>query len=207
MDDIARTSSPQTPAPDAGRWIGRVLIAVILGEGIWGIIVSTTNNLILPFMARIMGTDGRSPLSLGNGQFNIPGLFTSVLELCFAGIAAVILNSWIQRKPKINRSKPVRVTPLPVQAPVPRPFSRAVAPVQAAESVPPPTTVLAPVPAKTPPEKVSTAAAPPDQFWSPLEPAPAKAAAPPAPKPAKPKPPREIVYNSVGEPLPFDDDD
>jgi hypothetical protein len=36
----------------------------------------------------------------------------------------------------------------------------------------------------------------------------AKAVAPPPPpKPAKPKPPREIVYNSVGEPLPFDDDE
>jgi hypothetical protein len=201
MDDIATTSPP-----DTGRWIGRVLIAVILGEGIWGLIVSVTNNLILPFMARIMGTDARSPLSLGNGQFNIPGLFTSVLELCFAGIAAVILNSWIQRKPKINRSKPVRVTPVSVQ-PVAPLSPRSVAPVQASEPAPPPTTVLAPIPAKTPPVEVSTAAAPPGQSWSPLEPAPANAAAPLAPRPAKPKPPKEIVYNSVGEPLPFDDDE
>jgi hypothetical protein len=207
MDDLARPSS-QPPAQDTGRWIGRVLIAVILGEGIWGLVVSVTNNLILPFMTRIMGTDARSPLSLGNGQFNVPGLFISVLELCFAGIVAVILNSGIQRKPKPTRSKPVRVTPMPVQPAAPRPSPRVVAPVQAAEPTPPPATVLPPAPAKTPPGGVSTAAAPPSQFWSPPEPAPAKAAAPPTPpKPVKPKPPREIVYNSVGEPLPFDDDE
>jgi hypothetical protein len=206
MDDIATTSPP-----DTGGWIGRLLIAVILGEGIWGLIVSVTNNLILPFMARVMGTDARSPLSLGNGQFNIPGLFTSVLELCFAGIAAVILNSWIQRKPKINRSKPLRVTPLPVQPPAPRPLPRSVAPVQAAESVPPPAPLAVPATATVPPAGPSPTAPSanqvPSQFWSPLEPSAEKAAAPPHPNPSKPKPPKEIVYNSVGEPLPFDDEE
>jgi hypothetical protein len=167
---------------------------VILGEGIWGLIVSVTNNLILPFMARIMGTDARSPLSLGNGQFNVPGLFTSVLELCFAGIAAVILNSWIQRKPKVSRRKPVRVTSIPVQPIAPPP--RAVESAQGAS--PAPMAVAAGVPsgpqpvANQPPPESSTAKA---------------VAPPPPPKPAKPKPPREIVYNSVGEPLPFDDDE
>ncbi len=192
MDDTSRTSS--APAPDTGKWIGRVLIAVILGEGIWGLIVSVTNNLILPFMARIMGTDARSPLSLGNGQFNVPGLFTSVLEICFAGIVAVILNSWIQRNPKVSRRKPVRVTPIPVQPIALPPPPLAVVAVPAAESVPPPAAVpVAPTPSAGPsvPESSPTKAATP----------------PPAPKPGKPKPPREIVYNSVGEPLPFDDDE
>jgi len=203
MDDIARTSPP-----DAGSWIGRLLIAVILGEGIWGLIVSLTNNLILPFLARIMGTDARSPLSLGNGQFNVPGLFISILELCFAGIAAVILNSWTQHKPKPTRSKPVRVTPIPVQPAAPRPSPRAVVPVQAPEPAPRPAPIAVPAtvtatPAAPPP----TATQSPSQFWSPPEAAPTKAAAPPPPKPGKPKPPREIVYNSVGEPLPFDDDE
>src|ERR1700694_4172120 len=145
MDDIARPS-PAT-GTDTGQWIGRVLIAVILGEGIWGLIVSVTNNLILPFMARIMGTDARSPLSLGNGQFNIPGLFTSVLELCFAGIVAVILNSWIHHKPRPTRLKPVRVSPIPVQPVAPPPPPRTVVPVQAAEPVRPPAPVAVPVPA------------------------------------------------------------
>lgn len=197
MDDTSRTSS--APAPDAGKWIGRLLIAVILGEGIWGLIVSVTNNLILPFMARIMGTDARSPLSLGNGQFNVPGLFTSVLELCFAGIAAVILNSWIQRKPKVSRRKPVRVTPIPVQ-PIAPPPPRAVESVHG--SSPASLAVAAPA---APSLSANQA---PSQFQPPPESSASKAVAPPPPpKPAKPKPPREIVYNSVGEPLPFDDDE
>jgi len=204
MDDIGRPSPP-----DTGKWIGRVLIAVLLGEGIWGLIVSVTNNLILPFMARIMGTDARSPLSLGNGQFNVPGLFISVLELCFAGIVAVILNSWIQRKPKPIRSKPVRVTPIPVQPAAPRPSPLSILPASAPEPAPQPAPIAVPETATaTPAALPPTANQSPSQFWSPPETAPAKAAAPPPPpKPAKPKPPREIVYNSVGEPLPFDDDE
>ncbi len=195
MDDLARTSPPQPSSHDSGRWIGRVLIAVILGEGIWKLVVSVTNNLILPFMARIMGTDARSPLSLGNGQFNVPGLFTSVLELCFAGIAAVILNSWIQRKPKMTRSKPVRVSPIPVQPAAPRPSPQTAEPVQPPAPGPPVVEVIPPAAAATP----AAASPSPSQFWSPPESAPAK--------PTKPRPPKEIVYNSVGEPLPFDDDE
>jgi hypothetical protein len=210
MDDTARPS-PE-PALDAGKWIGRVLIAVILGEGIWGLIVSVTNNLILPFMARIMGTDARSPLSLGNGQFNVPGLFISVLELCFAGIVAVILNSLIQRKPKTTSSKPVKVGPIPVKPAAPSPSPPRVVPVPAAAPAPPPVTVPIPVsvaasPAPSPP---AASSASPKEFWSPPESSKPQAApvpVPPVPKPAKPKPPREILYNSVGEPLPFDDDE
>jgi hypothetical protein len=206
MDDIAKPSPP-----DTGKWIVRLLIAVILGEGIWGFIVSLTNNLILPFLARIMGTDARSPLSLGNGQFNVPGLFISVLELCFAGIVAVILNSLIQiqRKPKPTRSKPVRVTPIPVKPAAPRPSPLSILPASTPEPAPQPAPIAVPETATaTPAAPPPTASQPRSQFWSPPEPVPAKAAAPPPqPKPAKPKPPREIVYNSVGEPLPFDDDE
>jgi hypothetical protein len=208
MDDLARPS-PQLPASDTGRWIGRLLIAVILGEGIWGLIVSVTNNLILPFLARIMGTDARSPLSLGNGQFNVPGLFISVLELCFAGIVAVVLNSWIQPKPRPTRLKPVRVSPVPVQ-PIAPSSPRTVVPVKAAESAPPPAPIAVPAASPVTPvvAPIPSANQSPSQFWSPPEPAPAKAAPPPPPpKPGKPKPAREIVYNSVGEPLPFDDDE
>jgi len=65
MDDIPRTSLPEPSAVDAGKWIGRVVIAVILAEGIWGFIVSITNNLLLPLLARTMGGDVQSPLYLG----------------------------------------------------------------------------------------------------------------------------------------------
>ena len=38
-------------APDraeAPRWIGRIVMAVLLGEAIWGLIVSVMSNLIVP---------------------------------------------------------------------------------------------------------------------------------------------------------------
>ncbi len=210
MDEFSRTSPPDWSAADTGKWIGRVVIAVILAEGIWGFIASVTNNLILPLLARTMGGDVQSPLYLGKGDFNVPALFTSVLELCFAGIAAVVLNSWSQRKPRLTRSKPVRVSPIPAQPVVASPPPRLVPAVASA-----PLPITAPV---APPVVVSSAApspvepsTSPGQFWSPPEPSPQpKAAAPPpspTAKPAKPKPPKEVYYNIVGEPInPTEDD-
>ena len=186
MDQTPRTSPLESTAPDVGKWIGRVLIAVLLGEGIWGLIVSLTNHLVLPFLARTMGADAQSPLYLGKGDFNVPALFTSVLELCFAGIVVVILNSWVRRKPKLTRSKSVRLTQVPTDPTVTVPSIPAVMPVQSAASVPSPPT--APGPSS-------------GQFWSPPEPlARPQAATPPPPK-VKPKLPKEIIYNSVGEPI------
>jgi hypothetical protein len=208
MDDTSRTSSPEL---SAGKWIGRVLIAVLIGEGIWGLIVSVTNNLILPLLARTMGADVQSPLYLGKGEFNVPAVFMSVLELCFAGIVAVILNSWVQRTPRVIRSKVARISPIPAQPAATQP--PAAVPVQAAApSVPATAPVAAPAapskPAPTP------SASSPGQFWSPPEPSPQpKAVAPPPPptkgptKPAKPKAPKEVYYNIVGEPInPTEDD-
>ena len=226
MDDVPRTLSPESSAADTGKWIGRVVIAVILAEGIWGFIVSVTNNFVLPMLARTMGGDVQSPLYLGKGDFNVPALFTAVLELCFAGIAAVILNSWLQRKPRVSRTRAaVRVSPIampsiaPRQPMAPPPSSPAVVPVQASVSVPSsaPMAVTAPVPAPATPAAVpaqttaSPAAPSPGQFWSPPEPPPQpKVAVPPPPpkaKPSKPKPPKEIYYNIVGEPInPTEDD-
>jgi hypothetical protein len=204
MDEIPRTSSPDPSGSDAGRSIGRVVLAVILAEGIWGIVVSVTNNLILPLLARAMGGDVQSPLYLGKGDFNFPALFTSVLNLCFAGMLAVILNFWVQRKPRVASSKALRVSPVRGQPAAPSPSPAAIAPVQAAAAVPSPATapVLAPV---APSTAAPSASAPsPGQFWSPPEAAakPKAAAVPPPPaKPAKPKPPKEIYYNIVGEPI------
>ena len=207
MDEIARNASPESYAADAGRWIGRLLIAVILGEGIWGLIVSLTHNLILPLLAKTMGGDVQSPLYLGKGDVNVPALFTSVLELCFAGIVAVILNTWVvQRKTRSTRGKPVRVTARPVQpaASTPPPAVTPVKPTAVVSPVIKPVPAPAvPIPAAPPPSAASPS---PGQFWSPPEPSPQpKPAAPPPPrpaaKPAKPKPPKEVYYNIVGEPI------
>jgi len=219
MDEIPRTSSSESSI-SPGAWIGRVVIAVILAEAIWGFIVSVTNSLVLPLLARTMGGDVQSPLYLGKGDFNVPALFTAVLELCFAGIAAVILNSFLQRKPRMTRSTQVRLSPIPVQSAAPaqppvQPSSPpVVVPVQAAVSIPPPVVAAVRPPAPTP---VTPTAAPvratasPAEFWSPPEPPPpakvaVPASAPPA-KPARPKPPKEVYYNIVGEPInPTEDD-
>jgi hypothetical protein len=174
MDQTSETSSSQAPAADTGKWIGLLLIAVLVGEGVWGLIVSLTNNLVLPFLSRTMGADPQSPLYLGKGDFNIPALFTSVLELCFAGIVGVILNSWV-RKPVRRKAGRAKLVPTDPRITVPS------------------------VPAVTPPP----ATPPAEQFWSPPQPTPPKPAAsvsPPA-MPARPKPPKEIIYNSVGEPI------
>jgi large-conductance mechanosensitive channel len=207
MDETARNAPPESSAADTGTWIGRLLIAVILGEGIWGLIVSLTRNLILPLLAKTMGGDVQSPLYLGKGDVNVPALFTSILELCFAGIVAVILNTSVQRKARMIRSKPIRVTPRPAQA-APTP---AVTPVKTAPLAPP---IIKPAPAQTAPPAPVTAPPPPsrpspspEQFWTPPQPTaqPKAAAPPPAPKaptkPAKPKPPKEVYYNIVGEPI------
>jgi hypothetical protein len=224
MDEVPRALSPESSAADTGKWIGRVVIAVILAEGIWGFIISLTNNLVLPVLARTMGADVQSPLYLGKGDFNVPALFTAVLELCFAGIASVILNSWLQRKLKVTRTRAVRVSPIPMQsiAPTqpmaPPPSPPAVVPVQASvpvpSSAPMATTVPVPAPATpvaAPAQTTSAAGQSPGQFWSPPEPPPQpKVAAPPPPpkaKPSKPKPPKEVYYNIVGEPInPTEDD-
>jgi len=213
MDEIPRTSLPEPSAADTGKWIGRVVIAVILAEGIWGFIASVTNNLVLPLLARTMGGDVESPLYLGKGDFNVPALFTSILELCFAGIAAVILNAWVRGKPKPTRNKPVRVSPIPAQPAALAPSPAAMVPVQAAASVPPPAEAPVPAPASSPTASLpATPSASPGQFWSPPEPSsqPKAAAAPPPKtpaKPAKPKPPKEVYYNIVGEPInPTEDD-
>jgi hypothetical protein len=214
MDEI-KTSAPESPALDAGKWIGRVVTGVILAEAIWGFIASLTNNLVLPLLARTMGGDAQSPLYLGKGDINVPALFASVLELCFAGIAAVILNSVVQRKAKVIRVKAVRVSPIPAQpASPPSSPPRAVAPVQELAPEPPPrppvVTYAAPQPPVPPPAPLAPATTP-EQFWQP-EPVPQpKAVAPPPSKPpakpTKPKAPKEVYYNIVGEPInPTEDD-
>ena len=229
MDETPRTPSSESSGLDAGAWIGRVVIAVLLAEAIWGFIVSVTNGLILPLLARTMGGDVQSPLYLGKGDINVPALFTAVLELCFAGIAAVVLNSVLQRKSRVPR-KLVRVTStptqpsIPLQSPALPPSVPVAAPVQPAVSAPPVApAVSAPAPVMIPaaPPQVTTSAIAsspttaraPDsgQSWSPPTPSPQpKTAAPPPlvkPKPAKPKPPKEIYYNIVGEPInPTEDD-
>jgi len=182
VDGTLSASAPESSPADSRKWIGRIVIAVLLGEAIWGFLVSITNNLALPAMARAMGGDSQSPMYLGKGDFNVQGLFASVLELCFAGIMAVLLNSWSQKCGRVPR-KPVLVTsveapPVPVVTPpAPSPVTPA-ADTATQEAAAPVTVPSAP----QPPASLQIA------------------------KPAKPKPTKAVYYNIVGEPVDTDDE-
>ena len=183
MDETLQEATTESSPADSRTWIGRILIGVILGEAVWGFLVSITNNLALPAMSRLLGSDPQSPLYLGKGDFNVPGLFTAVLELCFAGIIAVFLNSWSQKTRRVRTVKTVRVAPATVPS--------ITAPVRAPD----------PPPSPTPQPAMPSAASVP-------APQPTPPAPPPAPlaKPAKPKAPKEVYYNIVGEPIERDDE-
>lgn len=196
--DENQTSAPKSTLNPA-KWIAQLVAAVILAEGIWGLLASLTSNVLVPLLARVMGGDPQSPLYLGKGELNVPALFNSFLALCLAGIVFVLLHEWSRRKPAPVRVKMMRVTkkvsqpaagPLSIMA-HPEPVA---APAQTAVT-PPPAPQISQAPVSSPPVLA------PQQS----KPTPPPVGAPA--KPAKPKPPREVYYNIVGEPInPTEDD-
>jgi len=190
MSENANSSVP-SPSLALGKWLGLVVSAVVLAEGIWSTLVSLTKSLLLPLMARAIGGDAQSPL--GKGDFNFLDLFVSVLELCLAAIVFLSIKIWATRAaPAVRRVRRVAApSPVPTEPPAPV-VPRAVVAlptVPAPESPPPP--VLSEAPAPVPPPKPSPAPVPPP------------AAATKARKPEKPK---EVYYNIVGEPITPDDE-
>jgi hypothetical protein len=196
--DENQTSAPKSTLSPA-KWIGQLVAAVVLAEGIWGLLASLTSNLLVPLLARVMGGDPQSPLYLGKGELNIPALFKSFLALCLAGIVFVLLHEWSRRKPA-----PVRVKMMQVTKKVLQPAAGPPSIMAPPEPIPVPTqTAVTPPPAP----QISQA---PDSSSPVLAPQPSKPTPPPvgAPaKPKKPKPPQEVYYNSVGDPIyPTQDD-
>ncbi len=123
MDQIEKTFTSEPR-----RLIGRIIVAVILGEAIWALIVSVMNNLIVPWLGDVMGQSSGLPTSFVQRPYNYPELFVSILEVCIAGLVAAILNYFVQR-PQVQRVKmvkssapagPVRMFPEPMKAPAPR---------------------------------------------------------------------------------------
>jgi len=209
MDEIPNSAGPP-PSSVPSHWIARVLIAILLAEGIWGLIVSLTRDLLVPFLAQQVGGDPQSPLYMGKGAYDFPAVLGAVLELCFAGIVAAGVNAWLNRGPKAPRVRVVKVRKIVTKAASPSvapaaagPLSILAAPAPAAAptpSTPPPlaqpatTPQISPAPVSVPPAPV------------PSQPKPVPVAAPA--KPAKPKPPKEVYYNIVGEPInPTEDED
>jgi len=216
---------------DTRRWIGRIIMAVILGEAIWGLIVSVMNNLVVPWLGDVMGQSSGLPTSFTQRPYNYPDLFVSVLEFCIAGLVAAVLNYFFQGRTRksIRTAKgsapaavePARVFPQPTTTAAltqtPSPYIPA-APVMKAEAV----TLKAPAPVSPTPPPAPAAEpavlapfAPPVTEPTAVRPLPTAPVARPtatkpslAPKaePPKPKKPKEVYYNIVGEPMPSDDD-
>jgi hypothetical protein len=172
-------SGPESSSADPRKWIGAIVIAVVLGEAIWAFLVSITVNLALPAMAKMMGGDAQSPLYLGKGDFNVQALFTSFLELCFAGIIAVLLNSWSQ-KPGQARPKAVRLVQSEARAaPVVTPHAASAAADTTIQETQEPVRSVTSTPPSSSPHLV---------------------------QPAEPKSKKAVYYNIVGDPVePFDE--
>lgn len=241
---------PAGSFPSDRRWIGRIIIAVILGEAVWTLIASVMNNLIVPWLGDVMGQSSGLPTSFVQRPYNYPELFVSILEVSIAGLAAAILNYFVQG-PQLQRVKsvkssapagPVRMFPEAVKTQVPReasppqpspvqavqhPVFREAPPlspsgiaqdaalvalvpkVEAEPVIPPDSTAPAPaqpVPIEKPAFEMMPAPVPP--LVTPAAAAPPVKPAAPSPKTvaAKPKKPKEVYYNIVGEPMPSDDD-
>jgi hypothetical protein len=233
MDDRPRTFPPET---ETRRWIGRLLIAVILGEAIWSLIVSLMNNVVVPWLGAVMGPSSGLPASFLQRPYDYPDLFVSIVELCLAGLVAVGINYFFQRpvrtKVVVQRRPvaPATVSPVAVAPAQAVPPAQIVTPTPtiAPPPVPRPSPPPAPVVVQPPPPPVSRApvrvveaqpaprpavqlAPPPVPVVKPIPvaapvPAVVKPAPVPPPAPAKPKPPKKIYYNSVGEPIEFGDD-
>jgi hypothetical protein len=215
---------------DTRRWIGRLIIAVLLGEAIWGLIVSFMNHVFVPWLGDIMGPSSGLPTSFTQRPYNYPELFVSVFEFCIAGLVAAVINYLLQRRPprRLQAVKsasppgPVRVISQPIPpspltetappqfgiAPVESPAS---APAQDVRMYPVIPSILVPASAE-PAAPVAAAPEPKPAVVAPVVPAVPKPVAskpaPPAPKaePAKPKKPKNVYYNIVGEPMPSDED-
>ena len=180
MDEIPKVT-PRPSAPDSSKWIYRIVIAVVLGEAIWSFLASFTNDLVLPAIARIVGGI--------QFDFKVSNFFASIIELCLAGIVAIVLNSW-SRKILMADLKPANRAS--VVAPVPVPASAAMAVV-----VPPN------APTSSAMATAAESAATANALKTPI-PAPPPSPLPPA-KPAQPTRKKQVYYNIVGEPVDTDD--
>jgi hypothetical protein len=229
MDQTAKTFTSEEAG--VARWIGRIIVAVILGEAIWNLIVSVINYVVVPWLGDLLGRSWNLPASFTQRPYNYLDLSVSVLELGVAGIVAVVLNYLFERrraqkvKPSKSsslqgspRSAPIevaKVAPQPVGVGAQAQISSVALPVPPAKRDPvaPPLAVAqvaaAPAPLAAPPAVASSAL--------PAVSTPAGGSAPPKPplpaspdkaidKAPKPKKPKAVYYNIVGEPMPSDED-
>lgn len=219
MNQNGKTLSSEGTGPR--QWMGRIIVAVILGEAIWALIVSVMNYLVVPWLGDVMGQSSGLPTSFTQRPYNYPELFVSILEFGIAGLVAAILNYFFQRsvpaRPKSMKSSPPAAPVGPV---------RVLPQILTAVPTPTPSPIAAPQVAKAEPVVPSAALVSTPAIAAQQTPAPAVrpvAVVPPTPpvanpvaaqlqvpaakvEPARPKKPKEVYYNIVGEPMPSDDE-
>jgi hypothetical protein len=213
MSESANSSVPSSPLA-LGKWLGLVVSAVVLAEGVWTTLVSLTKDLLLPLMAITIGGDAHSPL--GKGELNIPDLFVSLVELCLAGIVFLSIKIWVTRgaprPPRVRRATSRVRTEQPAVVPQAEAVAAQVEPAPVAPPASPPVPQMRLDQAEVrrdeevplPPPVISQA--PPAPEPSPVpNPAPASAK-PKKPGKAKPQKPKEVYYNIVGEPITPEDE-
>ncbi len=230
MDQVVKPFTSE--ATDTRRWIARIIMAVILGEAIWGLIVSVMNNVVVPWLGDVMGQSSGLPTSFTQRPYNYPDLFVSVLEFGIAALVAAVLNYFFQgqtaRTTKVVKSsapaaaEPARAFPQPTSTAAltqtPSPYTPA-APAAKSEpgAIPAPAAVSAAPPVAPPPPvqpmaiapsaaPVTESAAKPSLVPAASSPAATKPPSAAKAQPTKSKKPKNVYYNIVGEPMPSDDD-
>ena len=94
MDQMMKPFSSE--GTDTRRWIVRIIMAVILGEAVWGLMVSVMNNVVVPWLGDVMGQSSGLPTSFTQRPYNYPDLFVSILEFGIAALVAAVLNYFFQ---------------------------------------------------------------------------------------------------------------
>jgi hypothetical protein len=206
---------------DPGKWLGRVIIGVLLGEAIWNLIVSAMNNLFVPWLGDVMGQSSELPASFTQRPYNYPDFFVSFWESCVAVFMAAVLNYFFQRQ-TAARVRPAKTAlqAKPVEAPVSISQNPA---LELASREPSPPTSAVPVVQPDPVMYASVTAVPPAPITGPepvVRPTADAQELPPDPPLPSAKPSqsvskiesrrtekrKEVYYNLVGEPLPSDED-
>jgi hypothetical protein len=198
---------------DPGKWVGRIIIGVLVGEAIWNLIVSAMNNIVVPWLGDAMGQSSGLPTSFTQRPYNYPDFFVSAWESCIAAMAAAVLNYFFQRRAPAPRSlkTPGQTTPgKPPLRVYQNAASLSVVETASSTSEPTPIATTAPVPtvAMPSPIVVPELTGMPIPVAEELPPVAALPIAKPVPKADSPNPKKrgKIYYNLVGEPLPSDED-
>src|ERR1051326_3605769 len=100
MAETVSTPSSQAYQSNFRALTGRILMAVIIGEAVWHLIVSIMDNVVVPWLGDAVGPGSSLPTSFTQRPYDYPDLFIAILAACIAGIVAISINWFLQRPVK-----------------------------------------------------------------------------------------------------------